>query len=25
MKDNSLSRVEFTQLLQRLADGWNKG
>jgi nuclear transport factor 2 (NTF2) superfamily protein len=25
MKDNKLTRLEFTQLLQRLADGWNNG
>jgi hypothetical protein len=25
MKNNNLTRMEFAQLLQRLADGWNKG
>ena len=25
MKNNKLSRLEFTELLQRLAEGWNQG
>lgn len=25
MKDKNLNKLEFVQLLQRLADGWNKG
>ena len=25
MNNNNLTRLEFTELLQRLADGWNRG